>query len=357
MNCKEATKSYEQWLVKRTEVVKADLAYKHEQMSADIFSFMRATFYRWIELWEKDCPDLAKATVVLGVGDLHVENFGTWRDQEGRLVWGINDFDEAFRLPYTNDLVRLATSAHLAISSNDLAIQPADACAAILAGYKAGLKAGSPLVLEENNAWLRSTVMSELRDASKFWGKLTKLRTIKKGIPAKVRKVLVAALPEKRMKYRVVHRIAGLGSLGRQRFAAISELDGGLIAREAKALLPSACVWAYGGDDNRSHYAKVVQQAVRCPDPFLGLRKEWVVRRLAPDCGRVELASMEKDRDAVRLLEAMGRETANVHLGSARAITKVKRDLSRRPKRWLDEAATTMVAALERDWQEWSGVG
>ena len=33
---------------------------------------------------------------VLAVGDLHTENFGTWRDAEGRLIWGINDFDEAF---------------------------------------------------------------------------------------------------------------------------------------------------------------------------------------------------------------------------------------------------------------------
>ena len=57
---------------------------------------------------------LARAPRALAVGDLHVENFGTWRDVEGRLIWGINDFDEAWRLPYTNDLVRLATSALLA---------------------------------------------------------------------------------------------------------------------------------------------------------------------------------------------------------------------------------------------------
>jgi uncharacterized protein (DUF2252 family) len=25
-----------------------------------------------------------------------VENFGAWRDVEGRLIWGINDFDEAW---------------------------------------------------------------------------------------------------------------------------------------------------------------------------------------------------------------------------------------------------------------------
>jgi len=44
---------------------------------------------------------------VLAVGDLDLENFGTWCDSLGRLAWGINDFDEAFPLPYTHDLVRL----------------------------------------------------------------------------------------------------------------------------------------------------------------------------------------------------------------------------------------------------------
>src|ERR1700694_3786217 len=139
MKCKQATKSYEAWLAKRTRIIDAQLEFKHQQMTADIFSFMRATFYRWIELWTEHCAEFANAPVVLAVGDLHVENFGTWRDQEGRLVWGINDFDEAFDLPYTNDLVRLAVSAHLAISSDHLVIKPADACEAILKGYARAL--------------------------------------------------------------------------------------------------------------------------------------------------------------------------------------------------------------------------
>src|SRR5262249_42585505 len=150
MDCKEATKSYEAWLANHTRVIEADLQIKHQKMSADIFSFMRATFYHWIELWKERCAELANAPVVLAVGDLHVENFGTWRDQEGRLVWGVNDFDEAFSLPYTNDLVRLALSAHLAISANSLTLKPAEACAAILRGYVAGFNnGGCPLFFSE----------------------------------------------------------------------------------------------------------------------------------------------------------------------------------------------------------------
>jgi uncharacterized protein (DUF2252 family) len=35
-------------------------------------------------------------------------------DIEGRLCWGVDDFDESYPLPYTKDLVRLATSAKIA---------------------------------------------------------------------------------------------------------------------------------------------------------------------------------------------------------------------------------------------------
>ncbi len=96
------------------KIVEKDLHFKHEQMRTGPFPFLRATYYRWAQIWADVCPEAAAAPGVLAVGDLHVENFGTWRDIEGRLIWGINDFDEAWRMPYTNDLVRLATSALLA---------------------------------------------------------------------------------------------------------------------------------------------------------------------------------------------------------------------------------------------------
>src|ERR1700682_3027705 len=111
----EATAAYETWLAKHTQVVPADLVEKHARMAADRFAFFRATYYRWAQRWSESSADVSTAPAVLAVGDLHIENFGTWRDCEGRLVWGVNDFDEAFTLPYTNDLTRLATSALLAI--------------------------------------------------------------------------------------------------------------------------------------------------------------------------------------------------------------------------------------------------
>src|SRR6185437_7281349 len=104
------TERYESWLFRRLPIDKKELAEKHLRMREDEHSFLRATFYRWAQLWEKHCQHVDKAPEVLGVGDLHVENFGTWRDIDGRLAWGVNDFDEASPLPYTADLVRLAVS-------------------------------------------------------------------------------------------------------------------------------------------------------------------------------------------------------------------------------------------------------
>src|SRR5437667_10998206 len=139
-----ATRDYEAWLASQVRVVRPGLQAKHKLMAEDGFSFLRATFYRWAQLFPALFPKLARAPKVLGVGDLHVENYGTWRDAEGRLVWGVNDFDEAWPLPYTNDLVRLATSALVAREYHDLKIDGKEAVGPILDGYRKALEPGGP---------------------------------------------------------------------------------------------------------------------------------------------------------------------------------------------------------------------
>jgi uncharacterized protein (DUF2252 family) len=61
--------------------------------------------------------------------------FGTWRDVQGRLVWGVNDFDEACRWPFTHDLVRLTTSVFLAVDENHLSIPNDVVCQCVVEGY------------------------------------------------------------------------------------------------------------------------------------------------------------------------------------------------------------------------------
>jgi uncharacterized protein (DUF2252 family) len=127
-----ATREYETWLSSRIAIVRADLREKHQRMCESPFVFLRATFYWWIQRWQSLGHPLDDAPRSLAVGDLHVENFGTWRDAEGRLIWGINDFDEACELPYTHDLIRLATSACLAEQDSQFSLSDRSICEAIL---------------------------------------------------------------------------------------------------------------------------------------------------------------------------------------------------------------------------------
>src|ERR1700733_13243718 len=172
MNVVKATRQFEEWLAGRTCLVRADVELKHRSMKEGVFPFLRATYYRWAQIWPSVCPDLAKAPQVLAVGDLHVENFGTWRDIEGRLIWGVNDFDEAFPMAYANDLVRLAVSAILAAEAGHLALSEKDTCDALLDGYREAMfSGGTPFVLGERNEWLRQIAERELRDPVHFWAK------------------------------------------------------------------------------------------------------------------------------------------------------------------------------------------
>jgi hypothetical protein len=255
---REATSSYEGWLARQTPLVESDLARKHAQMAANRCAFFRATYYRWAERWSAECPELATSPVVLGVGDLHIENFGTWRDQETRLVWGVNDFDEAYPVAYANDLVRLAASALLAIQADHLALRPRLACAAVLAGYRSGLAAG--------------------------------------GRP---------------------HR------------------------PDQRELAPA------------DPYAAIVERAMRAHDPFLQISERWLVRRLAPDCSRVELGMLPGRKHDAELLESMGWGIANVHLGTPELKSALLKDLQERAEDWLFVASRRMLRVVDRDWRAW----
>ena len=359
MNIVKATRQFEDWLARRTNIVKQDLRLKHVNMKAAVFPFLRATYYRWAQVWPKVCPDLARGPQVLAVGDLHVENFGTWRDIEGRLIWGVNDFDEAHPAAYANDLVRLAVSAHLASQAGHLPLKEKDICDSILEGYReALLEDGLPFVLGENNDWLRQIAESDLRDPVHFWGKMDALPNQKADIPMSAIEAIEHLMPARDLPYRLKSRVAGLGSLGHARYVAIADWHGGRIAREAKALVSSACYWAK--DDRRPPeilYQTIMTRAVRCLDPFVQLRGRWIVRRLSPHCSRIELATLRAKGQELRLLRAMGWETANIHLGTRNARKTILRDMHGQKGKWLPQATEKMMAAVRTDWKTWSKEG
>ena len=239
-------------------------------MAEASFPFFRATFYRWLQHWSEVCPDLAKASALLAIGDLHVENIGTWRDEEGRLIWGVNDLDEAWPCSYAIDLVRLTTSAYFAIDGEHLTMARREAADAIDEGYHDALAAGGKaFVLAENHQWLRLLALSKLRDPVRFWQKMQQCPPYSAMPPAEARKLIEESLPPPRRAYQLRRRIAGLGSLGHPRILALSSWQGVFIAREAKGIRTSAAAWLRKNSAEQIYGAKLVDRAIRVKDPCM----------------------------------------------------------------------------------------
>lgn len=348
MTFKEDNAAFEAWLAEQCDVVKADLASKHEMMRESAFVFLRGTYFRWAATIERLCEDLADAPAVLAVGDLHIENFGTWRDAEGRLVWGINDFDEAARMPYAFDLVRLVTSARLAPG---MRIPAASIAQAVLAGYRRGLAEPRPTLLDEHATWMRAFVGTTAEEHDRFWKKMQKLKTARR-VDDGQRRILEQSYPERADTLRFARRVAGVGSLGRPRIVALAHWRGGHIIREAKALVPSAWDWAHK-KTGPSKYLEAVRSKHRSPDPFLSADDRFIVRRLAADSIKIEFADLPKRALQRDLYEAMGFDLGTFHASHADDARKIAKHLDRRGGRWLTKAADIAVAATRADYKEW----
>jgi Uncharacterized protein conserved in bacteria (DUF2252) len=368
----QATDGYEAWLRRWVPLDDEDLDRKHAEMLTGAFAFLRATFYRWAECWPIVCPDLVTAPKVLAVGDVHVENFGTWRDVEGRLVWGVNDVDEAAALPYTSDLVRLATSAELA---DGVEVKLPGICKAVLAGYAETLHDADPqpFVLAERHGTLRKLATDRLKNPEKFWAKKLEpdgdegpeLVPVDR-VPDDADQLLSAALPGGGLDYQRYRRRSGLGSLGRPRFAALATWRGGQVARDVKALAPSGWLWAHSTPEEAAlapiRSLELLTHPGRCPDPTVTVQGRWIVRRLAPDCSRIELGDLaedDQDDEATRsqqaqLLSWMGQELAGLHRANPYALATVRThlaSLTERAEGWLRDATEAMAQATRADFK------
>jgi Uncharacterized protein conserved in bacteria (DUF2252) len=355
LNIQGATASYEAWMRSCTTVLQSDLRSKHEQMKETPFGFLRGTFYRWAQLWPSVCADLCGAPKVLAVGDLHVNSFGTWRDAEGRLCWGVDDFDEAYPLAYTNDLVRLAASLKIVIDAEGLSIKLKDGCNAILDGYSESFRdGGRPIVLAEQEQKLGKLGVDSFKPPSNFWEKLNRLPAVRQPLAKDLKRALEKTLPAAGIEYKVVRRQAGLGSLGQERFVAIANWQGGYIAREAKLMVPSACSWLNDQvEHSQSWYEKAITSAVRSPDPFQVIDGSWLIRRLSPDSNPIDIQTLPQHSDEEMLLTAMGNEAANIHLGTKSQAKKILKDLKMRKRDWLQDAAEHMAKVVEKDWKRY----
>src|ERR671920_1963255 len=90
---------------------------KFRKMAASPFAFYRGSaslFYADLSGSYRDDSYLDEHTSRVWIhGDLHAENFGTYMNASGQLVFNVNDFDEAYVGPFSWDLKRFSASIAL----------------------------------------------------------------------------------------------------------------------------------------------------------------------------------------------------------------------------------------------------
>jgi len=251
------------------------IARKYHRMAEDAFAFFRGSNH----LFQADFPrGLRHFPKVWLNGDLHLENFGTYRGENRLTYFDIGDFDDGALGPASRDLLRFLAGLHLAMPLLDLSPGKVAKLSKIyLAAYRDALSSGKALWLERNlatgligelmrkldkrldagpggSAWLRSRITGDKTDGDKTdSGKKKAGRNTGKGsrgedsrrlrldtgkaLPAspKSRKAIEQALAEVARQQRklghgdwhildIAWRIAGLGTLGLPRYSVLVQV-------------------------------------------------------------------------------------------------------------------------------------
>ncbi len=135
---------------------------KFRKMADNPFAFYRGSaclFYA--DMAELDDPWANERTGRIWIqGDLHAENFGTYMDSAGQIVFDVNDFDEAYLGAFTWDIRRFCAS--IALLARRKAISDDDIAALIRTYVRAYLRtvrdfARGPLQAEDFKLHLRNT--------------------------------------------------------------------------------------------------------------------------------------------------------------------------------------------------------
>lgn len=125
---------------------------KYAKIAQDSFTFFRGTCHLFYEDWPSQTP-LNDAPPTWICGDLHIENFGTYKGNNRLVYFDVNDFDEAALAPCTWEITRLATS--LLVGEQSMGIESAEALALVmhlLDAYQDALLVGKALWVEQDVA-------------------------------------------------------------------------------------------------------------------------------------------------------------------------------------------------------------
>lgn len=370
------------------------LALKYRNMRSDPFVFLRATchlFYARLPLE----PVMRKAPAAWACGDLHLENFGSYKGDNRQVYFDVNDFDEALLAPLTWDPVRGLASILVAGNSlhRDPAVPP-HLCDLFLGVYARTLVDGKPRWVERETAMPPvSDLLQAVRQRSRstFLDTRTVLHGRRRRIRIDGRKAL-AATPQQHATVKtfvadfavrqpvprffevldVARRIAGNGSLGVDRYIVLvhgkGSPDGNYLLDLKQALpaspLPRVPLPQPAWTDDAQRVVTVQQRMQAIAMAFLhpvhmgGI--PYVLRALQPSEDRVALAATGIRHPQLRLehlVTVMAQCLAWAQLrssgrgGSADADELIDFAQGRKWRRQLMEVARHCAAEVDGDWK------
>ena len=328
------------------------LQLKYQKMRSSPFVFMRGAchlFYARLS----GINLIKSAPLVWACGDLHLENFGSYKGDNRLTYFDLNDFDEAALAPASWELVRMLTS--ILVSAPSLSISPTAAtalCGVYLRNYAQALGAGKAYWVERETAQgqiLDLLVSLHERQRSAFIRGRTQLNGKRRVLKIDGRRTLTAspaqhqavaafmdkfALEQSEPTFfkllDVVRRVAGTGSLGVERYTLLIRGKGGLAGHyllDFKQSLPSSLaphfaslqpVWASEAQRvvKVQHRMQAVSVALLAPVKFGG--KPFVLRELQPQQDRLVLSAANKRDDSSKgSVATMGQMLAWAQLRSA----------------------------------------
>ena len=365
---------------------------KYAALRSDPFRFLRGTCHLFYEDLPPDWP-LRRAPLAWVCGDLHLENFGSFKGDNRLVYFDLNDFDEGCLAPVTLDVLRLAVSILLGMQSRGVNGPESIAlCHVMLEAYGAALAEGKAKWVDRDLACgLIGDLFESLKGRSRK--DFIAARTEGKNSHRRLKldgKRYVALSDECRQKvlefmagfalrqgapdfYRVIdvaRRIAGTGSLGVERYAILVEGKGspeGNYLLDLKEAVPSALAPVSGASQPAwpSEAARVVglQQRVQAISMAF-LRdviidgKPFILRALQPTEDRVNLDAWDgKLRHLESVVAAMGQLSAWGHLrGSGRQGSAIADELVAfgSDPAWIAPLvgfAVETAKKVEADWQ------
>ncbi|MDB9535855.1 DUF2252 domain-containing protein [Dolichospermum planctonicum CS-1226] len=225
------------------------LKLKYKKLATDPFYFFRGTCHLFYEdLSQNSGMNLAPLTWICG--DLHLENFGSYKGDNRLVYFDINDFDEAVIAPCTWELVRFITS--IIVGSRTLGIDEKESLnlsELYLKTYSQTLSKGKAKTVEKETAkGLVKDLLESLkkRNRADFLDKRTQEKKGKRRLIVDNKRIIPATAAEQENVEKLIKnwhhttnqnadfyqildiqkRIAGTGSLGLERYIILVEGNG-----------------------------------------------------------------------------------------------------------------------------------